>query len=106
MNLSTTNLAFGPESMGDSESMPITIGNASTTSALHITGIAISGAAAMDFTESDDCVTAGSVPPGGSCTIIVTFTPSAKGFRSAALAITDDGGGSPQTVVLTGTGTT
>ena len=105
VNLSTLNLAFGPDSVGDPESLPITVANASTTTALHITGVAISGVAAKDFAESDNCVSAGSVPPGGSCTITVTFTPSAKGFRSAALAITDDGGGSPQTVALTGTGT-
>jgi hypothetical protein len=35
----------------------------------------------------------------------VTFTPSAKGKRTASVAITDNGGGSPQLVALSGTGT-
>jgi two-component sensor histidine kinase len=43
--------------------------------------------------------------PGGSCTIQVTFTPKAKGKRSATLEVNDNGGGSPQKVGLIGTGT-
>ena len=35
----------------------------------------------------------------------VTFTPSATGARSAAVSVSDNGGGSPQQVTLTGTGT-
>jgi dienelactone hydrolase len=34
----------------------------------------------------------------------VTFTPKAKGTRSAVVSISDDGGASPQTVALSGTG--
>ena len=105
VQLSTTALAFGSESVGDAETMPVTVTNASTTTALHVTGIAISGVSKSDFTETDNCVSAGSIAPGTSCTINVTFIPSAKGVRSAALSITDDGGSSPQTVALTGTGT-
>ena len=105
VSLSTNTLAFGPEQQGQGESLPVTVSNTSTTTALHVTAIAISGVAAKDYTESDNCVSAGSIAPGGSCTINVTFTPSAKGFRSAAMSITDDGGGSPQNVALTGTGT-
>src|SRR5208337_760057 len=35
----------------------------------------------------------------------VTFTPKASGSRAASLTITDNAGGSPQTVGLSGTGT-
>jgi hypothetical protein len=41
-----------------------------------------------------------------SCTISVTFTPAADGSRSGTLTITDNAGGSPQSVTLTGTGQT
>jgi len=46
--------------------------------------------------------------PGGgtSCTINVTFTPTAAGARSGALTVTDNATNSPQTASLTGTGTT
>ncbi|MBI5032264.1 MAG: hypothetical protein HZB51_17170 [Chloroflexi bacterium] len=42
---------------------------------------------------------------GASCTISVTFTPSAVGARSGTLIISDSaGGGSTQTVGLSGNG--
>jgi hypothetical protein len=67
------------------------------------TGISISGADAGDFAQTNNCGT--SVPSGGNCKIKVTFTPSALGTRTADVSISDDGGGSPQLVPLTGTGT-
>lgn len=45
-----------------------------------------------------------SVPIGKDCKITVTFKPTAKGTRNAAVSITDDALGSPHTVELTGTG--
>jgi hypothetical protein len=55
-----------------------------------------------DFSESNNCPA--SLETGGSCTITVTFKPARTGARSAILYITDTGGGSPQTVSLSGTG--
>jgi len=45
------------------------------------------------------------VAAGANCTISVTFTPAASGARTAALSIADNANGSPQTVSLSGTGT-
>jgi titin len=45
------------------------------------------------------------VAAGGTCTIAISFTPAASGARTAALTITDNASGSPQSVALTGTGT-
>ena len=42
--------------------------------------------------------------PAGSCQLSLTFDPSAVGSRTATLSITDNAGNSPQTVALTGTG--
>jgi hypothetical protein len=83
--------------------LPVTVTNASTSSSLNVASIGISGNNATDYSESDTCV-GESLPPGGSCTVTVTFTPSVKGYRTANLSITDDGGGSPQVVALTGLG--
>jgi hypothetical protein len=44
------------------------------------------------------------VGAGLSCTISVTFTPSATGARSASVSVADTAPGSPQTVPLSGTG--
>ena len=64
--------------------------------------IMVGGANAGDFVQTNTC--GASVAAGSSCTISVTFTPKAKGGRSAMISITDNGGGSPQKVSLTGTG--
>jgi hypothetical protein len=55
------------------------------------------------FAQSNNC--GASVPVGGSCSINVTFTPKSKGPKSAILDVNDNGGGSPQKVTLSGTGT-
>jgi hypothetical protein len=41
---------------------------------------------------------------GASCTINVSFAPRVTGSISAGIEITDTGGGSPQIVLLSGTG--
>jgi len=72
-------------------------------SAVNIQGISITGADPDDFSETNDC--GSQVASGASCTIKVRFTPSQKGKRTADVSISDDGGGSPQAVKLTGFGT-
>src|SRR5207302_1208012 len=76
---------------------------------LNLTRNSNSGAQANDFAfaAGNTCPTrAGSVAPGASCTISVSFTPAGPGARAAAVNITDDAAGSPQSVSLTGTGVT
>src|SRR5207248_1749825 len=42
---------------------------------------------------------------GANCSINVTFTPTTSGARTGTLSVTDNAGGSPQTVALSGNGT-
>jgi FG-GAP-like repeat len=70
---------------------------------LKISQIAIKGADPNDFSQTNNC--GSSMPPKGKCTITVTFTPTAKGARSANVSITDNDPSSPQTVPLSGNGT-
>jgi Right handed beta helix region/Abnormal spindle-like microcephaly-assoc'd, ASPM-SPD-2-Hydin len=65
---------------------------------LHLTSITASG----DFAQTNSC--GASLDPGASCTVNVTFTPSALGSRTGSLALASDGG-SP-TVALSGQGIT
>lgn len=95
-------LNFGSQQVGAAslaQEIKLTNGGAA---ALTITAIKISGANAGDFAETNTC--GSSVAGGASCAISVTFTPAATGPRSAAISITDNGGGSPQKVSLAGTG--
>jgi hypothetical protein len=94
---------FGDQKVGTKSSpIGIELTNVGTTS-LSISGITMRGKDPGDFSQTNNC--GNSVPAGGHCTIKVRFVPQAKGARSATLTVTDDGGGSPQTVALAGTGT-
>ena len=68
------------------------------TVALSITSIALTG----DFAQTNNCGT--SVAAGASCTISVTFTPTATGSRTGTLTVTDNASNSPQTASMAGTG--
>jgi hypothetical protein len=57
----------------------------------------------QDFAEPNNCV--GSLGAGKTCVITVTLTPTTTGARSAWVGINGNGGGSPQRVALSGTGT-
>jgi uncharacterized repeat protein (TIGR03803 family) len=69
--------------------------------ALSVAGITISG----NFAQTNNC--GSSVAAGASCTVNVTFTPTAGGALTGTLTITDNNKnttGSTQTVSLSGTG--
>ncbi len=94
---------FGNQKVGTpSAAAPITLTNVGS-SAVTITQIAIAGTNPGDFAQTNNC--GSNVPAHGSCTISVTFKPTAAGARSASVSVIDNGGGSPQSVPLAGTGT-
>ncbi len=103
VQLKPASLNFGNQPVG-TKSLPkkITFTNKGAVT-VNITGISITGANASDFAQTNTC--GASVASGVSCFIKVTFTPAAQGSRTAQVSISDDGGGSPQTVGLSGTGT-
>jgi hypothetical protein len=104
-SLSTTSLSFGTVSVGTSSAAKaVTLKNTGTT-ALTIASIAIAGTNPGDFAEVNNCPPSpASLTAGASCTINVTFKPTAKGSRSASVVITDNALNSPQVISLSGTG--
>jgi hypothetical protein len=102
VSLLPTSLTFSPQNTGTTSApQPVTLVNLGNAS-LSISGIAIGGANAGDFAQTNNC--GSSVLPGANCGFSVTFTPSAGGSRSASLTIADNASGSPQGVNLSGTG--
>ena len=100
--LAPTSLTFINQLLGTSSAaQAITLSNTGTA-AMSITSIAITGTNLGDFSQTNTCGT--SVAAGANCSISVTFTPTATGARSAAVTITDNASGSPQSAGLTGTG--
>lgn len=100
--LSPASLAFGNETVGITSSPQVaTLANIGNLP-FDITSIQITGANGPDFAQTNNCPS--SLAGNTSCTINVTFTPTALGNDSASLTITDTAPGGVQTVALTGTG--
>ena len=104
VSLSPSTLSFGNVSVGIvSAPQSITLTNVGASS-LKVTGVSITGTNAGDFSQTNTC--GSSVAAKASCTITVTFKPTATGSRRATLNVSDNGGASPQMIGLSGTGTT
>jgi hypothetical protein len=75
------------------------------TGGASITGIAISvtGTNKADFTQTNTCTA--TLAAGANCSITVTFTPTIAAAETANISVADNAFGSPQTVLLNGTGT-
>jgi hypothetical protein len=101
---SPTSLAFGNQILNTtSPAQVVTITNSSAVT-LTIASVAVTGGNAGDFAQTNTCSTP--VPAAGTCTISVTFTPTASGARASAVVVTDNAADSPQSIALTGTGVT
>jgi len=92
--LSPASSSFGSVGIGGSTAKTFTLKNTGTA-ALGVTSISASG----DFSASASCA---SLAARGSCSISVTFTPTAVGSRTGTLTVADSAG--TQTSSLTGTG--
>jgi hypothetical protein len=54
-----------------------------------------------DFSQTNNCT---SIAVGGSCTVTVTFKPTAAGSRAGTLTVTSNANNSPTTATLSGSG--
>src|SRR5208337_4948666 len=97
-NLSPTSLSFSNQLVGTTSTpQPVTVANTGPV-ALSISGLTISSG----WTQSNNCLP--SIAANGSCTINVSFQPTAGGSQTGTLTLTDYASNSPQTVSLSGTG--
>jgi hypothetical protein len=94
-----SSLTFASQAVNTtSAAQAVTVTNTGTAAA-SVSSIAVSG----DFLQNNTC--AGSIGAGASCTINVSFRPTASGSRTGTLTITSNATNSPTTVALSGTGT-
>lgn len=99
VSLSPTSLTFTSTVVGvSSAAQTVTVKNTGAAS-LSITSVSVTG----DYSQTNTCGT--SLAAAASCSIAVTFKPTASGARTGSLSIADNASGSPQTVSLTGTAT-
>ena len=97
LSLSPATLNFSGYTIGDSPSQNVTVTNTSGAS-VGIAGIAMSGDPSL--VQGNTC---GSVlPTGATCTVTVTFNPTAYGTFTGTLIVTESSG-AQETVSVTGT---
>jgi hypothetical protein len=103
VHISPTSLGFGPHKLGTTTTKTVILNNQGGA-ALTITSVTISGAKSKDFSQTNNC--GASLAAGNTCTVQVTFKPSATGTRAGILSIydNDSDSNSPQTVGLAGLG--
>jgi hypothetical protein len=100
--VSPVSINFGNQAVGTTSGpVVVTLTNISNNSMLHLLPVTLTGNNHNDFAQSNNCGT--KLGPGTSCTVTVTFTPTATGARSASL--NTDGYEGIQPVALSGTGT-
>jgi Glycosyl hydrolases family 39 len=105
VTVSPASLAFGSVNTSSSgTSLSAKLSNGSSA-AITLGSIAITGSNAGDFTISSKTCGA-SLAASASCMATISFKPAATGARTATLGFTDSASNSPQTVALSGTGTT
>jgi hypothetical protein len=103
--LSPTSLSFSKQKVNTtSAGEVVTLKNTGATP-LTITSIAVAGTNPSDFAEGNNCaLSPASLAASASCTVNITFEPTAKGSRSGIVVITDNAQFSPQKILLSGTG--
>lgn len=99
LGISPLSLSFGSVLVGATASLPLTLTNSSTTT---LTNLQFD--LSTNFSQTNNC--GGSLAPAATCTVTVSFAPSALGAVSGTLSIPFTGIGSPQVLSLSGTGTT
>jgi len=99
-----TTLTFTNQQVGTTSAAQTATLSNTGTAPLTITGITIGGTNAGDFARTTTC--GATLAAGATCTISVTFAPTAAGARTASVAIASNDPVNPTlSVALTGTGT-
>jgi hypothetical protein len=100
LTASPSSVSFASTSVGSTSSaQSVTVTNPGT-SAVSMSSIGATG----PFSESNNCGL--SLAANASCTVSVSFSPTASGAATGTLSVNSSAPGSPLTVALTGTGTT
>ena len=98
LTASPSSLAFGSTLTGSaSPAQTVTVANPNS-SAVSVSQLAVSG----PFGQTSTC--GATIAANGSCTVSVTFDPTAVGSASGSLTVASSAAGSPLTVALSGTG--
>jgi Beta-propeller repeat/Abnormal spindle-like microcephaly-assoc'd, ASPM-SPD-2-Hydin len=103
INISPASIDFGSVLLNiPSQPQLVTVTNNSSATLNFSAPPALSGAQVAEYSSATTCGV--SLAPNKSCTVTISFLPTAEGVATASLTFTDDDPSSPQVVPITGTG--
>ena len=106
VSASPTSLTFANQAVGTTSAPQNIMFTNLGTASLNVTGVSVLGnynqPILYDYAQTNTCV--GSLPPGASCTVTVTFTPVATGSITATLTVAHNEADTPLSIQLSGTG--
>ena len=98
LSASASSLTFADQTVGSSSpTQTVSVTNGGGAAAA-ISSVATTG----DFSQTNTC--GSSLAPGASCTVSVSFTPTAAGNRTGSLTVASNDPAGPLTVALSGSG--
>ncbi len=95
LSIAPGRLLFGDQAIGTTATLQLVATNFQNVD-INIANISVPA----PFTEVNNCPA--TLPPGFSCRINVSFSPTVKGYFSELLSITDSGAAVPQTIPVIG----
>ncbi|MFI5736402.1 choice-of-anchor D domain-containing protein [Kribbella sp. NPDC051587] len=97
LNANPSSLSFADTLVGSSSAtQAVTVTNSGTASAT-VSGVSTTG----DYSQTNNCTT---LAVGASCTVTVTFRPTASGARAGGVSIASNANNSPTSISLSGNG--
>lgn len=97
-------ITFGAQTVATTSGQSTAIVTSLGSAAVAFSSVALSGANPGDFAIGGTC--GGILAPAATCTLTVTFTPSAPGPRTAQVTLASNAGNDPVVIDVAGTGTT
>ncbi|HLV87841.1 MAG TPA: choice-of-anchor D domain-containing protein [Candidatus Sulfotelmatobacter sp.] len=96
--VSPASLSFSNQNVNSTSAAQVVTITNTGGNVMTVSGVSTSG----DFSQTNNCSSLAA--NGGTCSISVTFTPTASGNRTGALVISDNAQGNPHSVALSGMG--
>lgn len=104
VSVSVTTLSFGTISVGQKSAAQAATLTNSGQAPLTLASLTLGGASSSDFALAGDCASGATIAPGGTCTMQLTFAPTAVGARSGTLTVASNASNGNPIVTLSGSG--
>jgi len=107
IQLSQTNVVFDAQTVATQSNPQLVYYSNQGNTTQTINTVVLGGTNSGDYsTSGSSCSNGAGISAGSFCTIVIRFTPSAPGTRTATITITDAAPGSPRVITVSGTGIT